>query len=469
MATFAPGATTQPTNWNFVSSYEAHMPDNESKLVKRWGDNLSGFLDFVGAKKGTSSLEFSRWEEDRLMPKIYATTAGAGAGATCTFTIHASDKITAASASPYDTGATTDEVTASMRVNDLIMIKPSTGTVSNGSYIKSIVTSVTGSTSFAATPIVSTEVTPAIATAQEIVVYGNAHGEMSGFQAPMSTKATKYTENLQTIKHLLRVSGREALAKKWFDDESGNRKFAVKGEANAYAQFLNLQDLNLLVGEKLSNTALATVFQTARTPLSLTRGLLSTILDGGNVLNYASVSGLTVADLYDYNIEIDSQNASKKNLMFTGIALDQDIDIELGDRLKDGAISYGNFSGSQEKAVDLSFQKFTLGNYTYDKRAMDSFNDVQTLGADGFGFKYEFFTIPSGLTKVAGGAEKGSMVATLRKRFMEGEGKSRELDIDYFNARTMSTEGYDYEEVRYQADVALEAMAINQYGYGKRA
>ena len=157
-------------------------------------------------------------------------------------------------------------------------------------------------------------------------------------------------------------------------------------------------------------------------------------------------------------------------VMMSGIAIDQQLDRELGDRLKDGAISYGGFNMDQEKAVNLSFQKFTVGAYSYDKRSMASFNDKQTLGADGYGFKYEAFTIPAGSVKVTGGAERGSSIPALRKRFLAGEnGKSREMTCVYYNGIEQSEAGTDIEEVIYQSHTALEAQGLNQYGYVKRA
>ncbi len=463
------GATNTARNHNFVSFYEAHEPDISNELVQRYGNSIVGFLDLTNAKKSTSALEFSRFEKDRIMPKILATTAGAGAGLEATFTIEAASKLTSPSAAPYDTSATPAEVSVAVNLNDLIMIKPDGATASFGAYIHAMVTTVTGTTSFGATPINSTDVIPAIGSADEIIIYGNVHGEGSGFQAPLSTKSTKYTEKLQIIKHRMRVTGSESLVKLWYTDKSsGKAKFMVKGEGDAYAQFMNISELNLLVGKELGNTSLATVFQTANTPLAMTNGLLTQIINGGNILNYAGVTGVTIDDFYDYNIEIDAEKAQKKNLMMSGIAIDQQLDQELGDRLQNGAITYGGFTMDQEKAVNLSFQKFTVGSYQYDKRPMSSFNDRQTLGADGYGFKYEAFTIPAGSVKVEGGKERGKSIPALRKRFLAGEGKSRELTCVYYNGIEQSENGTDIEEVRYQSHTALEAQGLNQYGYIKR-
>jgi hypothetical protein len=470
MPGFNSGSFNTATNHNFVSFYDAHEPDISNELVQRYANSMVGFLDFVNAKKATDALEFSRFEKDRIMPKIKATSAGAGAGLVATFTVHADAQIDIPSAAPYDSSATPDGKATTTRVGDLIMIKPASGTASFGTYIEALVLTVVSNTSFTAQPLDSTIATPAIGSADEVVIYGNAHGEASGFNTPMSSKATKYTEKLQIIKDRLRVTGSEGLTKKWFDDKSsGTQKFVVQGEGDAYVRFTNTMDMNLLVGKELANTALATTYQTAETPLALTNGLLTQINSNGNILNYAASAGLTIDDIYDYNVEIDANKAQKNNILMTGIVLDQQIDQELGDRLKSGAVTYGNFKMDQEKSVNLSFQKATLGSYSYDKRCMESFNDLQTLGADGYGFKYEAFTIPSGSQKVAGGAERGSKVASLRKRFLADGTKSREMMVNYFNAQTDSQEGYDWEEVRYQAHVALEAQALNQFGYIKRA
>lgn len=463
------GAVNSPTNHNFVSFYEAHKPDISNKLVRRYLNTIIGFLAFVGASQAASSPVFSRFEKDRIMPKIKATVTSPGAGNQGTFTVHADSKVAIPSASPYDTSATPDAKAMPIRLNDLIMILPASGTIaSTGNYVKCIVDSVTNNTQFKASPIKSTDTIPTIASAQEIIIYGNAHGEGSVFNTPMSTTATKYDEQMQIIKHRVRVTGTEGMSKEWYDDAEGNRRFQVKGEADSYAQFLNWKDQNLLVGEKLANTTVASAFQTSGTPISLTKGLLHQIYDSGNVLNYSSISGLLIADMRDFNITIDANKAQKNNLWMAGIALDQQMDDEFGDRFKNGGVTYGNFNFEQEKAVNLQFSKAKIGSYVYDKRCMEAFNDLQTLGANGFGYKYEAFTIPAGSVKMAGGEQKGEQVASLRKRYLGTKDKSREMIIKYYDGVSQGDDGDDYEEVRYLSECGLEAQALNQYGLMKR-
>lgn len=473
MATYENGATNLLRSHNFVSSQQLHKPHIQSKQVKRFNETLTGFLDLAGAKAPTDSIEYSRFEKKRIMPKIKATNGGAGgAGASVSFTIHADAKTSFGSYSPYDTGVASTNLGAPVRKYDIIQIRPAAGTLASaGNYITAIVTSVTSNTAFAATPVNSADSIPSIASAQEIIIIGNAHGEGSGYQASMSTKVEKIDETLQIIKHKYEVTGTEKLQALWIEEEGG--RFMLPGESDGYLQFLNLQDTTFLVGEAISNTALSEDFVDGtletNAPILATNGVITQALNGGNTLNYSSITGVTLADLYDYNTTIDKQSAEKNNMVNLGIDLDQQLDRELGDRVTNGAISYGTFSFDQEKAIALNFSKVRLGAFTYNKRTINAMNDAQTLGADGYGYSYEGLMLPMGMSKVAGGAEAGAVVPTLRKRFLANKGKSREMEINFFDGLTQSDSGTDRCEVRYQAHAGVELQAKNKSGYWKRA
>ena len=478
MATYDNGATNLLRSHNFVSSQELHKPHIQSKLVKRYNETLTGFLDLAGAKKETDSIEYSRFEKKRIMPKIKAVNSGDvnypgfAAGDSVSFTIHADAKTSFGSYNPYDTGVASTNLGSPLRKYDIIQMRPPAGTLASaGNYINAIVTSVTSNTAFAATPLISTEVIPDIASAQEIIIIGNAHGEGTGYQAALSTKVERFDETLQIIKSKYEVTGTEKLQALWIDEPGG--RFMLPGENDGYMQFLNLQDTTFLVGQAISNTALAEDFVDGtletNAPILATNGAITQALNGGNTLNYSSITGVTLADLYDYNTVIDKQSADKENMVNLGIDLDQQLDSELGDRVSNGAISYGTFSFDQQKAIDLNFSKVRLGAYTYHKRCLNAMNDVQTLGADGYGYSYEGLMLPLGMSKVAGGSESGASVPTLRKRFLANNGKSREIEINMFDGLTMSDTGVDRTEVRYQAHVGVELQAKNKSGYWKRA
>lgn len=468
------GGTDVFRSHNFVSSQELHKPHIQNKLTKRFNETLTGFLDLAGAKAPTDNIEYSRFEKNRVMPKIKATNGGAGAaGATVQFTVHADAKNTFGSYSPYDTGVSGTTTGITVRLNDTIQIRPATGLASAGSYIDCIVVAVAANKStFDAKPMDSTDAIPSIAAAQEIIITGNAYGEGTGYGNALSTKVTKYDESLQIVKHKYEVTGTEKLQALWIDDDSKDRKAFLPGEADGYLQFLNFSDLTLLVGKGLASTALSELFVDGTlgdSGASTTNGAITQALDGGNTLNYSNITGVTLSDLYDYNTVIDKESADKENMVNLGIDIDQQLDRELGDRVTNGAISYGTFNFDQEKAINLNFSKVRLGSFTYHKRTLACMNDKQTLGADGYGYSYEGLMLPLGMSKVAGGSEAGAIVPTLRKRYLANKGQSREMEINYFEGLKHSDTGVDKDEVRYQGHCGAELQAKNKSGYWKRA
>ena len=471
MATYANGGTSVLTSHNFVSWYDAHKPDISDKNVQRYGtETMLGFLELSKAKKETTSIQYSRFEKDRRYPKVKASVSLTGAGLPATFTLNAASDTTFGSFDPYNTAVTTTTKGDPVRVGDILMLKPGGAVVvSAGAYIMVMVDSVIANTSFVATPIEVTEAIPAL-TNEEMIIVGNGHGEGSGMPAPLSTKSTKYTENLQIIKHRYEVTGTEKEQTKWFtNDDRGTGEFGMlPGEADAYITVMNIIDRNLMVGKALNNVAISEDYLDGTVdtdaPIALANGVITQVLDGGNPLNYANVAGIALDDIYDYNVVIDKQNADKENFLFNGINLDQDLDKVLGTKVSNGSISYGSFSFDQDKAIALNFSKFRLGSYSYTKRVMDAFNDIQTLGAEGYGFPYEAMMIPMGMSKVSGGSEAGQSVSNLRKRYL----KNREMEVTYFDGMKHSDNGVDRCEVRYQAHVGVELQAKNMAGYWKR-
>ena len=142
MATYNSGGANVVRSHNFISSQELHKPHIQSKLVQRFNETLTGFLDLAGAKAATDSIEYSRFEKNRVMPKIKATNGGAGAaGAAVAFTVHADAKTDFGSYSPYDTGVTATTKGAPVRKYDVVQIRPAAGTLASaGNYITGLVT-----------------------------------------------------------------------------------------------------------------------------------------------------------------------------------------------------------------------------------------------------------------------------------------------------------------------------------------
>jgi len=466
---FQGGSFVRRGDYNYVTTMDLHKPEYDSELTEAFGDQmLTGMLQMIGAEKGVSALEYNHFEEERIYPKIKATSAGAGAGATATFTIDAAATLSIPeNASPY--GGTVSSTITVPRVGELILIKPASGVVSADSYIRAIVDSVTPATpAFTATPLDSADSVPAIAAASEIVIYGNAHGEGSGQPPARQTRVKKVTNNLQIFKSTYEVTSTERDMLSWIDfkgkDGKMGKVYYLKGEADEYKNFMSQKELTLLLGEKLANNTVSDAYANAGNPIALTQGLIPTILSEGNISAYSASTGWDKQDAEALVKVLDKQKGSKQNLIAPGIDLSIAIDNTLADYKTGGSIVYGNYTFNEDAKVNFQFDKFAISDYVFSKKKFDTFNDLQSLGADGYGFSSEAMVIPMGMTMDAGSGEKTNH---LRLRYLvnpeTGERNQRSEIIDNF-----AITGTDTYSVFYKDTCGLETFAMNKFAYIKK-
>lgn len=468
------GGFDTPRSNNFLSYYDALKPDVDPQLYKVFGKQklnfFGGMLEYFGAEAPTSQLEYRWYEEARKYPKIRATNAGAGAaGASVTFTLAANASVSYGNASPYDTSVTPNQTAIPVRENDIIEIKPATGTTaSSGNYIQAFVTSVNKSAgTFAATPLNDADSIPSISTADEIIIIGNASGEFSTTPDAMQDEYDKYTSNLQIIRETWESSNTAQHLMEWVDREKG--LYMLKGEDAGTVRAMNKRDLTLLLQEPLSNTALANSAFPVTNPGTTTRGLVYEFIDRGNVKNYNAVSGLTLSDLEDHVVVLQKAKAGNDHIMMVGPDLDLQLDRELRDVLKNGAIQYGSFSGDQDKTVDLGFTSFKIGSTMFHKRCLESFVDLQTTGASGYGYSYEGFHFPTKNATIQGEDRMPERVPTIRMRYLASNGKSRAFETYLHNGLEQGDTGKDFLQVRYIMQVGFQLIGANTTGYFKRS
>tara|TARA_R110002020_G_scaffold475958_1_gene714920 strand:- start:17301 stop:18725 length:1425 start_codon:yes stop_codon:yes gene_type:complete len=470
---FQGGAFGSTTDYNFITSLDLHKPEYDTELTERYGDqNLSGFLTMIGAEKGVSSLEYNHFEEERIYPKISVAAAAAGVANTAkALTLQANSTIAIPNnASPYIATAASTKQFVTPRDNDLIMIKPFSGTASSGTYVKAIVSNVVKAAgTFDATPIILGEAIPQVAAGSEIVIYGNAAGEGSGQPEARISRTVKYTNNLQTIKETYEITGTEKNIVTWIDFKGKNgekgRVAKLKGESDTYKRFMTAKELTLLVGDKLTNTTVGNTFVSEGTPLALTEGLIPFVLSQGNTSNYSVGTGWDKQKAESLVKTLDKQKGSKKNLMPCGINLSMQIDDTLGDYSNDGQIQYGSYDFGSDASRNFQFSSFKYGNYTFDKKTFDVFNDLQTLGADGYGYPDEGMVIPMD-KKIDKGSN--SQVQSLRLRYLAdpetGASSARSEVVDQFKVN-----GTDKFSVYYKADCGFEGFAGNRFAYIKKS
>lgn len=475
MALFTPGAYGVKADYNYVSTYDLHKPEFAPELVERYGSQyLTELLGMYGRKIPVSSLEYNHFEEDRIMPKVSATSAGAGAGAQATFTLATTSPVQNVSipqASPY-AGSTLTNQGVPVRLNDTILIRPSSGTTSASTYIRAFVDGVNASAgTFTATPLDSGASIPAIGSAQEIFIYGNMFGEGSGQPLSRQSRVIKYTNNLQIIKENYDISNTEKNVVTWipFTDAKSGRKgylWTLKGEGDTYKRFLNYREMSCLNNTKLNNVAISNAQASAGTPIKATNGLIPEILAGGQVINYSSITSWTINDGLTMVKALDKDKGAKENLFLAGINLSLDVDTEMRNTFQNGGVVFGFFGdGGKEQAVNMQFDSFQLGNYTFHKKTYDPFNDAQTWGAVGYTYANEAMIIP---TDKRMDYQSKEMADSIRVRHLVAPDGSDNREIKHVSVDMFQIDGSDRFECRYVSEIGFEIFASNRFGYFKQ-
>ena len=466
------GGYVTPNTYNWVTGMDLDKPAIDSKLTEPFGDQtLDGMMSMIGAEKGVSALEYKHAEEKRIYPKLKATNGGAGgAGAAVTFTLVADAKQTINNSSPYDVAAAGKQVVVP-RAGETLMIKPATGlaTVDNSIYATVTTVDVLNGT-FAAQPLDIGDVIPNMAAPQEIIIIGNANGEGSVAVAGRQVEVEYKTNQLQTFRGGTEVTGDARNIVTWqeFTGKNGEKGHVnyLHGEAAEYKNFKSQMELTFLLGKPLTNVGLAnSAFFGTEHPVSMTKGLIPSILDEGNVSNYSATTGWDKQKAQALVETLDKQKGDKKNMICPGISLSMQIDDTLADYRTSGSITYGNYTFDENAKANFQFDAFNFGGYEFGKKVFDTFNDLQSLGAEGYGFPNEAMVIPMGMTM-----DKMDNAKTqyLRTRFLEdprsGARDRRSSIIDKFQV-----DGQDTFQVNYIDKKGLETFALNKFAYIKQA
>lgn len=465
MATYQPGSFQAQMNSGYVFAMDLHKPQIDDQLGRRYGNQyLSEFLMNLGYSKGVKGYEYFNFQEDRIYPKLKATTAGAAANQAATFTL-ANDSMLSVSLSQSPFVGSTDQDLVNARVGDILHIKPVTGVVNSSSLILARVETVNeGAGTFTAMPLEDGVSIPNIASATEIAITGNAFGEGSIQPKSRAGRVTKYSNNVQTFKETFTIPGTAKGLETWV--EIDEQRFAVlKGEEDAYVRFLNARELALMTSKRITNQVLADANAANGEPILATEGLIPFIQSQGNTKGYSSQIGLTKADIEDMVVTLDSEKGAKQNMLMAGIRLSLQLDDVLADSRQNGAISFGSFQFPEDAAINYQISKFKIGEYEFNKKTMDSFNDLQSLGAEGYSYPYEGMVIPMDTKIDARSQEK---IESLRIRYLEDNEGNRQNDTSVIDMFKSTESGRDVVSLRYKDTCGFEGIGGNRFFYIER-
>src|SRR3990167_5758969 len=415
-----PSLLQAPTEHNWVSSIDSVVnilkPSIDSELVRRYGDqNMTGFLEMQGATNPVSQLQYTHFEEDFLHEVVIATGTAGAANAAVTYTIVAGYKYT------YPTSAQAPYIVALPSTVTNPVLKQQVLRFPNGT--EGIVDSVDyAAGTFVAYPTVLGTNLPTTTSASKIVITGNAHGEGTDQPLSRNSRVIRYTNNMQIFKATHKTTGSALGEQIWFQVEglNGTKGFLwyYKGQFDEEKRFKNEKEVSLMVNNKLTNTVFATVSGQESTITS--EALIPFIENNGNITTYSLITGLTLADFETMiATQLDKNRGAKENTLWAGINLSQGVDRFMRSEMKNGAISYGAFNGSKEKAISFNFSSFELTGYTFHKKTYDVFNYPQMLGAAGHQYADMGIIVPADKVAVSLGPNKTkTTVPSLRINYL---------------------------------------------------
>ena len=428
---------------------DVNKPDNRELLVKTYGNQgITGFLQLTGAVNAAGTADSVQWwEEQRLHPRAKFTPTVAktdnAAGAEIEVTVAATDVDPAKSAA-----------TLMVRPQDVLLMGD----------VRVLVTGVTKSSAnnnaiskFTVKPLVAAESVPNLtATALEFPIIGNLFAQGTDQQDEyLESNVVKYTNPYMIVKEIYKVTGSQATNIGWINLGGGDYRWYVKSEADTRQRFMDKREMMMLMGQKSDNIS----------GIEGSEGYFSAIEDrgivhGGYIESISDVDALVK--------ELDRQGASPEYALYVNRHQALKIDDMLaagyaGSGLTAGITSqFGAFNNSKDMAVELGFQSFSRGGYTFHKHDWKLLNDPTLLGSStAAGAEFIGAAVP--MSTVVD-AQSGDRNPSLEMNYKATNGYSREME-HWMTGSILgaSNDTKDLVQFNYRSEISLVTRAANRH------
>jgi hypothetical protein len=377
-----------------------------------------------------------------VLTAAVASAAAGAAGATQTVVV--------ATAS-----AAASAATLLVRDNDIVLAGQTRAFVSN------ISKSGNSILSFKLTALSSADALPAIGTAGvEYPIVGNLFAQGSDQQTDyMESNVVKYTNPYMIVKEIYKVTGSQATNIGWINLGNGDYRWYIKSEADTRQRFMDKREMMMLLGQSVTATG------AALDGISGSEGYFSAVENRGIVHgNYIE----TLADVDALIKELDRQGASPEYALYVNRHQALKIDDLIasagaGTGITTGVTSsYGAFNNSKDMAVELGFQSFSRGGYTFHKHDWKLLNEPTLLGASAAG-DAQFIGAAIPMSTVVD-AKSGDRNPSLEMNYKATNGYSREMEHWMTGSILGATnDTKDLVQFNYRSEVALVTRAANRH------
>lgn len=425
-----PSNTQQATLSNYVSTLNLHKRDVDEQVYARYGaQGITGLLEMMGAKKECTNGTFEHFEESLIHD--YITVTAVNIAAKTGDLVLGSTTVAAQPVRPGNvlrnaSGLTLHVSAVAQDSGDVDV------TVYN--YANSNIGNLTGAD-------------------LKFAIIGTEYTEGSGQPLTLTPKVTQYTNTTMIIKESFQVSGSEASNVSYVKVDGGYLWY-LKGEADTYKRFLDYAEMQLVLGKKYANASAA-----PGGAITGTEGLMDFIDNGG--IKGTLDAAIDMPNFDDIIKQLDKFRGSKENALMCGINLSLDIDDVIGAKMGSASgASFGTFGNDKDMAVNMGFNSFSRGGYSFHKKTYDLFNHP-SLG-EGLSLAGDGIIIPMDSQRDAKG---GDMIPSLRMRYKAVPGYSREMEHWLTGSAVLAnkTNGDDVLNCNYRTERGFEGFGANRF------
>lgn len=457
MATSATSGQMTTTDWQSVR--DLLSPEKSNKLFRAYGLQHKGALGIIRSmanEEMVSNHKFSAYQDDYYHESIVvrANVAAPGAGLPSLITLDAS-KLDA--------------------TNQFYPKKGHVITFTN--EVQGIITAIDVTTPSAPVltvqPLDALDNIGALTAGDELAITGSAYGQGTPGAEPSRSGYMEFDFYTQIFKDAIKTDGSALTNKSWFNVLDDNKQ--LKGtwtleQLQLEYRLAVQEDGALLYGKNNTNP---NVFGTSKggqnTALYTTKGLVPTIRERGNPLDYSVGTGISLLDFDEYSLKLQhSGSTAEYAVMLTGMKLHQGIENLLLDTNYNTGVDFTKmardvFNGNEALAFDASFSQLRKGGVTFLVSRLDTFSNPKTFGIDGYKQEETGIIYPLGSMKDAKTGKKCPNITSMYKGMGD---MSRKYKMYALNGPTGSpvpiTTDADELYIGVQAEHGLRIMGAEQ-------
>ena len=433
---------------------EVNAPDIRAQLVKTFGDQgITGFLKLTGAVNSAGTAdEVTYWEEARLHQKQKGDVKANAAAAATSFVL---DGIHAQGGSGYDEDSEDATVKALVaRKGDIVLV----GGVDRFIVTDVSITTATGVTEVTFKSLLSGGLTAALTADDELElpIIGNMYEQ--GTDQPdryLESNVVKRTNPYAIVKEVFKVTGSQATNIGYVDLGGGDYRWYLKGEGDTRQRFMDKREMTLLLGEKATNSAAGVDGTEGYFAALENRGMVTSgEIGSGSVANFDDIDALIT--------QMDKQGSPAEYAIYANTSQLLKLDNMLANggasSTSGAAVNYGAFQNSADMALNLGFQSFARGGYTFHKHSWKLLNDPTLLAGSAF----KGVCIP--LANVTD-PKTGAKAPALEMNYKASGGYSREMEhwVTGGGVLGFNNNGKDVAEFNYRSECNLITRAANQH------